>query len=168
MDFHNTTKSMVLENLFINLVLGYKESNDNRSYVFIQQLCGKRVQQFFGNENVFFATSQINVIYSWGENVLGQLARNFKSNEVLKPEIIGFFSDKNIIEMSCYFYHCLALTSDVIVYGWDSERFDPMSFFVNSEQKIILTPNGFLRSFYLIIKSIKINNYQDKMLKQGL
>ena len=28
--------------------LGYNESNDNKSYVLIQELCDKRVEEFFG------------------------------------------------------------------------------------------------------------------------
>src|ERR1700761_7402803 len=86
--------------------LGYNQSNDNKSYVLIQQFCDKRIQQFFGYSSkfkgVFFARSETNVIYSWGRNYCGLLGRGSigKSDQHLKPEINEFFSNKNIIQIS--------------------------------------------------------------------
>ena len=81
---------------FVWRYLGYNESNDNKSYVLIQ-LCDKNIEQFFGNSFIFFATSESNMIYSWGMNTCGQLGREFKSIELLKPKKNKFFYNKNTV-----------------------------------------------------------------------
>ena len=67
--------------------LGYNESNDYKSYVLIQELCDKNIEEFFGYSDVYFARSQTNVIYSWGWNELGQLSRSITNELYLQPVV---------------------------------------------------------------------------------
>ena len=127
--------------------MGFKKSNDNKSYVLIQELCDKNIEQFFGNYRclgVFFARNATNTIYSWGKNHWGQLGRGFESKfyENFKPKETEFFSDKNIIQISCGWSHCLALSSDDNVYGWGKTRFTTFDINsdYNSDTKMFITP----------------------------
>ena len=65
-----------------------------------------------------FAITETNEIYSWGLNERGQLGPVFQGRECLTPERVEFFSDKNIIQISCGKYNCLALSSKGEIYGW--------------------------------------------------
>ena len=71
-------------------------------------------------------------------NWYGQLGRGFMSRVILKPEQNEFFSDKNIIQIRCYWNHCLALSSDGIVYGWGDNK--NRLIIIKSEADYILTP----------------------------
>ena len=108
----------------INYFLNYNESNDNKSYVLIEELCDKRIEQFFGNKCMFFARSETNVIYSWGPNEYGQLGRGFKSSEILKPDEAVLFNNVNIIQISGGWDKCFALSSDGKVYRLGNTEFN--------------------------------------------
>ena len=108
------------------------------SYVLIQELSDKRIEQFFGHSFVYFVRSDTNIIYSWGINWYGQLGRGYMSREILKPEHNEFLSVKNITQISCYLNHSLALTSDGTVYGWGDNK--KRQFSLKSEEDYILTP----------------------------
>ena len=123
----------------IHYYLGYNESNDNKSYVLIQELCDKSIEQFFGFRGVFFARNESNEIYCWGGNRHGQLGRGFNSNEILKPDKNVILSQMNIIRISCGGKHCLALISDGKVYGWGDNGFK-FSESKSFKEKISLTP----------------------------
>ena len=85
----------------------YNEQN----CVLIEKLCDKNIEDFFGNDKQFFAKSQTNRIYSWCNR-----NSNSISLELIK---IDFFDDKDIIEICCGAYHCLALSSDGSLWvGW--------------------------------------------------
>ena len=57
-------------------------------------------------------------------NIFGQLGRGFiTTNEYFKPEIITYLKNSKISQLSCGFFHCLALTSEGIIYGWGNNRF---------------------------------------------
>ena len=121
--------------------LCYNKSNDNKSYVLIKELCDKNIEQFFGYSfrGVFFARDETNTIYSWGWNYYGQLGRGYDSEHLykyLKPEKNEFFFDKNIIQISCEWGYCLALSSDGKVYGWGQKRFTRCH---ESDPNVILT-----------------------------
>src|SRR5689334_170767 len=75
----------------IRKYLGYNESNDNKNYVLIKELCDKQIEVFFGYRfYTFFARSETNEIYSWGHNRYGQLCRGFECDNRLKPEKSDF------------------------------------------------------------------------------
>ena len=141
---------------YVREYLGYNEFNENMSYVLIQELCDKRIEQFFGLFNLFFARSETNEIYSWGKNDHGLLGRGFQSNQYLTPRKFQFFADKNIIEISCSHSHCLALSYDRVVYGWGSNKRYKID--CNSEEKVILEPIV-LCQLSETIKSIVCSDY---------
>ena len=87
--------------------LSYNQNNDNKSYVLIQQLCDKRIEEFFGFSDVFFARSETNAIYSyvWG-NTFGQLGKGIYQ----KPQLNQYFEKKDIVQIN-FHYHCFALSS---------------------------------------------------------
>ena len=65
--------------------------------------------------------------------LLKKLSVDDKSYEYLKPKRIEFFDNKNIIDISCGERHCLALSSEGLVYGWgdnNEHQFDKTEEFV--------------------------------------
>ncbi|CAG2167462.1 unnamed protein product [Oppiella nova] len=56
-------------------------------------------------------------ILGWGHNNMGQLARRPVDLQQA-PNIIRFFNDKNVTQLSCGYIHAMALTHDGSVYGW--------------------------------------------------
>ena len=71
-------------------------------YALISELCNQNIQQFFICYKCLFAKISKNKIFGSGYNRYGQLARGYANPnlEHLKPEIIEFFNDKNIIDIS--------------------------------------------------------------------
>ena len=117
------------KNNLIQQYLGYKEEEIENDYVLISELCDQKIEQFFCFFRILFAKSSNNKIFGSGFNSCGQLARGYKSVEYLKPKRIEFFDNKNIIDISsgqapggCC--HCLALSSEGLVYGWGDNQFD--------------------------------------------
>ena len=100
------------------LGLGYVK--ECLKYTEIPELSDKKIECFFNGNDCMFAKSEINEIYSWGMNYWGQLGRGHESGmfDYLKPGKIDFFDDKNIIEITINFDHCLAISSNGNVYGW--------------------------------------------------
>ena len=91
-------------------LLDFNKNIDNKSYVLIQQLCHKNIEEFFGNERVFFARSETNVIYCWGWNYCARLGRGFKCDDFHKSAKNELLSDKNLRQISCGFRQCFALS----------------------------------------------------------
>ena len=94
---------------------GYREDFIDNNIILISELCNQNVQQIFRfNNNNLFA-----------KNIKGQIFRSgffarskFEGNKYHKPMRIEFFDDKKIIDISCGYRHCLALSSEGLVYGW--------------------------------------------------
>ena len=132
--------------------LGYhwfNETNDNnKSHLLIQELCDKSIEQFFGGCGVFFALSATE-IYSWGWN--GQLRNGLSTILCVKPATYEFFPQNNIIQIECVGYHCMALTSDGVVYGWGHNEEKQID--ANSNESVFLKPIPF-RKLIEKIKSI--------------
>src|ERR1700733_41604 len=63
-----------------------------------------------------------NRIYGWGFNDCRQLATK-PVMDYLTPIIIKFPKNDTICQISCGYYHSLALTSDGDVYGWGYNTF---------------------------------------------
>ena len=105
--------------------LGYNENDDNNKYVLIEELNGRKINQFFGHHkgnlhvyhHVIFAKNNDNEIYFWGSNKFGELGRGFKTDQQLCPKLNENFGN-NLIEIRCSDDHCLAPYSDGVVYGW--------------------------------------------------
>jgi len=93
--------------------LGLGHNSAVHSPQLIPQLCHKSVQQFINAFDFVLAFTQDNQIYSLGQNSRGQLARDVPESGVyLKPEIISYFTYKNIQQIIVVIKHSLALTSD--------------------------------------------------------
>ncbi|CAG2100143.1 unnamed protein product [Medioppia subpectinata] len=85
----------------------------------IPQLCHQNIQYFVNGSDFVLAMNDINIIYGFSSNFVGQLARSDHiGKECLKPEIISHFNDINIKQISCGIQHTLALSSDGRVYAW--------------------------------------------------
>ncbi|CAG2163550.1 unnamed protein product [Oppiella nova] len=95
--------------------------NNNPVYTpqMIPALCQQHIQQFISGKNFVLAINKSNQIYSWGCNMLCQLAREPRGFFQL-VDLIEYFDDKNIIQVSCGYEHSLALSFDGQVYGWGS------------------------------------------------
>ena len=140
--------------------LDYNQRN-HKNYVLIQELCDKRIEQFFGYFWTFVAISETKEIYTWGWNEHGQLGREYSSDEYLKPELVQFFTDKNIIEISCGFLHCLGLSPDGKVYGWGDNSEKQID--QNLMQTVVLIPR-LLRKLSEKIKTIQCTQYSSLAL----
>ena len=100
------------------LGLGHKERITE--FTLIEELCDQNIEEFFEGNDFMFGRNNKNLIFSWGVNEHGQMARGYESkyNEYLKPIMIDFFENKNIIQISCGYGQCLGLSEDGVIYGW--------------------------------------------------
>ena len=66
-------------------------------FTIIPELCDQNIEDFFEGTECMFARNNKGLIYSWGTNTWGQLLSDKKMeyfNQVFRPQIITFFSDK--------------------------------------------------------------------------
>ena len=100
--------------------LGLGDIKECPDFIEIPGLSGILIEEFFEGYDSMFARTETNEIYSWGMNERGQLGRGFQSDkqERFKPQKNEYFSNKNIIKISCHRNHSLALSSNGKVYGW--------------------------------------------------
>ncbi|CAG2100145.1 unnamed protein product [Medioppia subpectinata] len=102
--------------------LGLKHDDPILTPEVIPQLCHQNIQYFVNGYDFVLAVNDMNIIYGFGNNYGGQLARRDYigkySVAFLKPKIISHFNDINIIKLSCGNQHTLALSSDGRVYAW--------------------------------------------------
>ena len=135
----NCNKVFVIGSDF-NGKLGLGQIKECHTYTEIPELSDKLIEEVFEGNDCMFARSETNVIYSWGNNYWGQLAKGFESGmlEYFKPEKIEFFDNKKIIEIAIHLDYCLALSSDGNVYGWGDNHHGQLVHNLNINQ--ILTP----------------------------
>ena len=89
----------------------------------IPELCHKKIQQFFIGWSFTLASTSENVLYGWGDNCIGELAKQSQDDhKLLKPAIISSFNEE-ISKLSCGSLHCLVLTKGGDVYGWGNNSF---------------------------------------------
>ncbi|CAG2168081.1 unnamed protein product, partial [Oppiella nova] len=84
----------------------------------IQELWDHRVRHFANGFDFVLAINEDNHVFSWGRNAEGQLGRAVTEVLFMRPQNIAYFNDINISQISCGYYHSLALTTDGQVYGW--------------------------------------------------
>ncbi|CAG2100760.1 unnamed protein product [Medioppia subpectinata] len=102
--------------------LGFGHNLPVRSQQLIPKLCDKNIQQFITGVDFVLAITDNKMVFGWGVNDHGQLARPPCSDQCV-PEVIEFFINKSIHEICCGYYHSLALTSDGRVYAWGQNMF---------------------------------------------
>ncbi|CAG2165919.1 unnamed protein product [Oppiella nova] len=116
-----TTDDMLGPNRQGCLVLGHNQAIDSPQV--IPELSDQRIETFFIGYDFVLAMNSANYMYSWGHNMWGQLGRDLSPKGIyVKPEKITYFDDKDIREISCGYFHSLALTSSGQVYGWGCNR----------------------------------------------
>ena len=116
-------------------ILGLGQKNLSHDFSEISELRGKVIEEFFEGNYCMYARTDTNDIYYWGLFEKGQLVRrawtNYESKsqpksrirkEYLKPKKNQFLSDYNIINICFGDYHCLALSSNGKVFGWDNNE----------------------------------------------
>ena len=82
----------------------------------------QKIKEIYLGGGIFFALSQDNQIFGWGENECGQLGSGFKSNRIIKPQKIVFPSKEKIINISCGLRHTLVLLMNGLLYGWGGNK----------------------------------------------
>ena len=92
------------------------------NYMLISGLCDQDIEEFFCFEKHFFAKSADNKVF----------VKNTKKDDwqdYFKVKLIEYFNNKKIIDISCGYSHCLALSSEGLVYGWgdNSEQDNSMT-----------------------------------------
>ncbi|CAG2169900.1 unnamed protein product, partial [Oppiella nova] len=97
--------------------LGLGDNTPQNSPQIIPQLCHKNVKQFFIGSDFVLAITEDNRTYGWGYNEWGQVGR-YPCKEFLVPQEIAILSDQDVCQISCGFFHAMALTGDGRVYGW--------------------------------------------------
>ena len=78
----------------------------------------------------------------------------FQINEYLKPYIIQFLNEIEVLQLSCTSHYSLALTSDGYVYGWGSNSCGQTGVGKNLLTKIITIPTILKSLSNFKIKSI--------------
>jgi alpha-tubulin suppressor-like RCC1 family protein len=100
-------------------------------------------------------------VYCWGDNDFGVLGNGKNSEDIYKPKLNKYLSDKQIIDICCGERHSLALTNSGEVYAWgDNElgqigngkcsgcQFKPIK--VNGiDEKVIMISCGYYHSMAL-------------------
>ncbi|CAG2100146.1 unnamed protein product [Medioppia subpectinata] len=119
--------------------LGLGHDNPILTPEVIPQLCHQNIQYFVNGCNFVLAVNDMNIIYGFGSNYDEQLARSDNiGKHCLKPKIISYFNDINIIKLSCGYEHTLALSSDGRVYAWGWNKFGQIG--CEDNNKSICTP----------------------------
>ncbi|CAG2117341.1 unnamed protein product [Medioppia subpectinata] len=107
--------------------LGLGHNSPIPSPELIPELCHQNIQYFVNGMNFVIAVNAVKNLYGFGTNTCGQLGRNpetHRSNQ--KPELIPWFTDKNVVQISCAYVHVLALTGDGRVFSWGGNSFSQL------------------------------------------
>ena len=88
----------------------------------ISYLSDKRIEEFYKGDYCMYARSIKNEIFSTGYNAYGRPRGDVSMHDKIRPDIVVFFTWKNIIKIVCGILHCLALSSNGIIYGWCHEK----------------------------------------------
>lgn len=87
----------------------------------LDELCNVGVCSITCGERHVIARTQSGLLYSWGDNLCGQLGDDSNVDRY-KPMIIDSLSTLNIIEVCCGAYHSLALTNEGELFAWGYNR----------------------------------------------
>ncbi|CAG2170152.1 unnamed protein product [Oppiella nova] len=85
----------------------------------IPELSHQEIQHFVNGFDFVLAINAERQVYSWGHNSSGQLGRETPQFAYyFKPKRLSRFDYRDVIQVSCGYFHALALTTDGEVYGW--------------------------------------------------
>ena len=101
--------------------LGFGHNKPIKSPQKITELTGQKIKQIVSGNNFTMAINNQQQLYGWGYNDLSQLTNKFYGYR--KPGCIEFLKDIKLVQVSCGYYHTMALTIDNQVYGWGCNRF---------------------------------------------
>jgi RCC1 and BTB domain-containing protein len=96
-------------------------NKNNDSFIeskIVNELCLKQIIDFKSSSYHEIARTIDDKVYCWGYNSEGVLGNGKKVNEVYKPQLNEYLSNKQIIDICCGESHSLALTSSGEVYAW--------------------------------------------------
>ena len=94
-------------------ILGLGHSKFVGNFEIIAELCDKSITNFYIGNGFIFGLTSHNFLYRWG---------SFIDMINVKPILIKYFNDKNIVQVCCGKYYSSVLTSDGKVYFWDDSK----------------------------------------------
>jgi alpha-tubulin suppressor-like RCC1 family protein len=107
---------------YLGLGLGHNTHVSQPSLV--KELCQKQVKDIKIGDRMLLALTHAGEVYSWGLNNYGQLGHQIAGEyNCLKPAVINALVGKQVIDISCCKYYCLALTQNGVVYEWGRNIF---------------------------------------------
>ena len=87
-------------------------------------------------------------LFAWGINKsdsnVDQTEDRLLIPHIYKPQEIDYFRDKNIVEISCAHYNCLALSNSGVVYEWHNNYLGQTQF----EPKVLISIKQKAKSIY--------------------
>ncbi|XP_065335882.1 RCC1 and BTB domain-containing protein 1-like [Cloeon dipterum] len=112
----------------------------------IENLCGQRIEGFecgviaFEGEGDFciFAISAAGTVFSWGDNLFGQLGLGTDDDDVtftVPKKISGSLEHKKVVQVSCGGNHTLVLTSEGEVYAFGENPRGQLGFETSGENE---------------------------------
>ncbi len=144
---------------------GFNDKNSkkiNLSSFIIEQLCGININKFFNGFRHIVALTDDGKLYSWGDDTFGQRGErtydysnspNLKRpNNAHEIERINNFEDAVVKDISCGYYHNLALMNNGDVYAWGRNNCGQIGIGIGVEMQS--TPIKLELSKYSSIKQI--------------
>jgi RCC1 and BTB domain-containing protein len=110
------------KNLENSSLIEFSSTNSIIESKIVNELCNKNILDIkYGDLHYIVLTSD-GCVYSWSKNNMGPLGRGEIVDNIYKPALIEYLSNKTVIEICCGSGHSLALTSEGEVYAWGNNE----------------------------------------------
>ncbi|XP_054166562.1 uncharacterized protein LOC128964028 [Oppia nitens] len=144
-----------------NGILGVGDTGAIGEPKIIKELSRHNINKFYRGQGFMLAKNDQHEIFVWGKNHLGQLGLGHETDQ-LSPVKNTFFSQLNIVQISCGADHTLALTDNGEVYAWGSNEWGQIGLGDQFSQRIVSIPHRI--AIYIRIKSVSCGDYHSMIL----
>ncbi|CAB3388422.1 Hypothetical predicted protein [Cloeon dipterum] len=124
----------------------------------IEDLCGQRIEGFecgvvaFEGEEDFciFAISATGTVFSWGDNLFGQLGLGTTEDPHVPKKISGSLEHKKVVQVACGGNHTLALTSEGKVYAFGQNSGGQLGFETSGEHQLFPRKRSYVQERFVL------------------
>ncbi|KAB7500915.1 putative E3 ubiquitin-protein ligase HERC4 [Armadillidium nasatum] len=133
---------------------------------YISALDGHTIIQISAGDQHSLALTSFGTVYSWGENVFGQLGIQPTETIIETPKLIKTLATKQVIQISCGANHSLALTLDNEVYAWGLNNHGQLGFPENKNSRF-WQPQCIQQLSSVPVRLIKAGGHHSVALTKG-